>query len=1462
MFRAPIVRHLRRSAMLATAFAVCVVSGVVVQSRSGGVDASPVGFTPGRGYFSQFPFENIDMVNGNLLLTFTDIVLPGDAGMDLRISRSYNHQSGFGWKFGFSGVPTYVTHPNGRLPGEGGSQVEVLPVFLTADGGGHTAFPVNGLNNVGDEFVTKEFWRYRISSHTLELPNGWRAIYESDTSLAVAMLQEVIDPFGNRLTPEWEPGLVRPFRLNAVTQSFGSGQRTVRFHYGHWIGDGLVTRVSVDGAPLEWRYDYTELPTGTAVMTSARPVVGPGPAFGPGWTYGYVNRTQVLVTTPNGGTVTYDFDEITSSEAPPRYPIIRRRTGGRDIPVEEWTFSTLLPDSGWDGPPAIVNLPYGRSIEYYLAEFSWSNCNIADSWQKLGRKVLKSGGTVLADSRQYYTYLPIATQCSTMALAETTLEQDGRFFRTTFGYSPWDFGDYHRPNQVTEQGELTRFTSRTYRHNFGVYILGRVASESVTVNGETFSSSFDYDNEGFMWRATRLGITTTAGRDGAGNRTSVTDANGRTTTFTYQNGALQNTNAPLTSQNRWIDHVGNVVTTSQGGLTTDFEYDYAGRLKQTSYPGQGREPVWTNYDDGGGAWVQTCRAAACTTTTVDGYGRPRTTTDPSGVQTTVEYDVFGRKTLQTRPGSGLADRFYYDGLDRLIRILHPDNYDVWYAYNGQVLSVTDEAGRTTHQHMPAFGNPGDARLASVTDPAGNQWLYSYNAVGSLTRVDAPGVNPDRTWQYNSRNELEIESHPESGTTVYGYDAAGNLTYKRDARNTEFRFTYDANNRLTLIDVGDWVHNTSIAYDGLDRKTEIVRGLNSISYAYDAGGRLQHRGEAIDYFFGFGTWYSYDAEDRLTQITYPSGRQVYYSYNPAGRVTKVEATDGAWFTVADNFQYHSSGALVGYTRGNGTTEAVTLDPWTSRVTQLVSGPLNQSYAYDAVGNMTGITDVRAGFSSTFTYDVLDRLINVTGFGAKAFTYDALGNRLSKSYAPNNTVTYSYNWWQQLGSASGAQEDATFTYDAVGNQLTDATPAGQATYTYTPFNQMATATVGSAASEYAYNGENQRKRRQTPSGLTYTVHGAGGQILAEYDKVAFTPPTWQRDYVYLGSKLLLSIGNSTATPPTQIKAYYHTDLLGSVRAVTDATGNLTTATRRDYDAFGVEHAQPQHPQAPLSGERQRFAGKQLDPETYLQYFEARYYDGGLGRFTSVDPVIPAWARTRPQGWNRYAYALNNPLKFVDPSGLTPESVPLPVPSGGSDMPQELCGAPNLTPSEEGYDSFWGQGVLGRPFGVLDGGGLPYARATGPIRVAPEYQGRGGLSIDLTDPFFYIDLLPWGRGVKGAAFLAGALKGLSAGGRAALAVTERGLAHVLARHVTGGALTAGKSVFYGGAKEVRQLIDAAGRVSPTQQPGGRLGWIVDAGRDIGIDRTTGLPTSQYTVISDHVGALITAFPGVPGR
>jgi len=96
-------------------------------------------------------------------------------------------------------------------------------------------------------------------------------------------------------------------------------------------------------------------------------------------------------------------------------------------------------------------------------------------------------------------------------------------------------------------------------------------------------------------------------------------------------------------------------------------------------------------------------------------------------------------------------------------------------------------------------------------------------------------------------------------------------------------------------------------------------------------------------------------------------------------------------------------------------------------------------------------------------------------------------------------------------------------------------------------------------------------------------------------------------------------------------------------------------------------------------------------------------------------------------------------------------------------------------------------------------------------------------------------------------------------AIKITQSGLDHILARHVPGGAQTAGRSIF-SAHESIEALIRAAEGTAPTLQAGGNMQRVIDAGRTIGVDRLTGLPTSIYTVITNAAGELVTAFPGLP--
>jgi RHS repeat-associated protein len=123
-----------------------------------------------------------------------------------------------------------------------------------------------------------------------------------------------------------------------------------------------------------------------------------------------------------------------------------------------------------------------------------------------------------------------------------------------------------------------------------------------------------------------------------------------------------------------------------------------------------------------------------------------------------------------------------------------------------------------------------------------------------------------------------------------------------------------------------------------------------------------------------------------------------------------------------------------------------------------------------------------------------------------------------------------------------------------------------------------------------------------------------------------------------------------PPAAVVEYYHLDALGSVRVVTDQNGQVlknaagVEVGRHDFLPFGEEWNPPAS-----AKEKKLFTGHERDAETGLDYFGARYYRAYLGRFTTVDPLGSSARRDNPQTFNRYSYALNNPLKWVDPTGM---------------------------------------------------------------------------------------------------------------------------------------------------------------------------------------------------------------------
>ena len=207
--------------------ALCLSAVPMVGSGSGAmrVRSSAFDFTghrPERGYFSGMPWERIDMVNGNLTMTFTDLVLPGNAGMDVRITRTYNHQAATQWNIGFVGVPIAIDLPPEPYP------QQWTPMLKMGDGSSKRLhIGVSGYTSP-EYWITEDFWRYDPSTKKLALPNGWVASYLSTTcGDGDFYLDKVEDPFGNKIEPEWNSSCKVTDVVQTVNDSGATRQREV-----------------------------------------------------------------------------------------------------------------------------------------------------------------------------------------------------------------------------------------------------------------------------------------------------------------------------------------------------------------------------------------------------------------------------------------------------------------------------------------------------------------------------------------------------------------------------------------------------------------------------------------------------------------------------------------------------------------------------------------------------------------------------------------------------------------------------------------------------------------------------------------------------------------------------------------------------------------------------------------------------------------------------------------------------------------------------------------------------------------------------------------------------------------------------------------------------------------------------------------------------------------------------------
>ena len=693
--------------------------------------------------------------------------------------------------------------------------------------------------------------------------------------------------------------------------------------------------------------------------------------------------------------------------------------------------------------------------------------------------------------------------------------------------------------------------------------------------------------------------------DGRNQRTTQTDALGRTTGFAYDDAG--NVSRITYADGTWEDYTynsQNQVTgvVSQDGVAVSYRYDDQGRLAAVTDP-LGRETAY-GYDGSGNLVSSTDPAGQTTRHTYDDQGNRLTTADPLGGTTVYTYDAAGRLASVTDPVGGVTRytysaagkleqttdalgnvkttqvngngyptaesdwmgnqyRYGYDAQNNLTQVTTPLGAATRYTYDagGNVTAQTDPLGRTTTYAYDA-GN----RLVSTTDPLGGTTRYQYDGAGQLVKtVDALGG--ETTYTYNALGERTSVTDPLGRTTEYSFDSMGNVVRTLLPGGATLSSEYDKASRpvsTTDADGGE----TSVTYDLAGRVSTVTDPLGRVTrFTYDAAGNQTGTADPL----GGTTSRGYDAAGNLVSETDVLGRTTTYTYDALGRAVSV--ADGTGETHAE---YDPNGNVTRTVDGNGNETLYAYDK-ENRLISVTDGLGNTSgYAYDAAGNRTETTDCN-GNTLRFTYDALNRLTaaergsgtasrrydalgRVTqltdGVGAETtYTYDAGGRLVRMEDALGNSVTYAYDSRDRVTAVTDALgRTATYTYDGRGNVRTATDETGlTTTYTYDAAGNRTGETTPDGTTTYTYDALNRLTEVRRPNGAveTYAYDGAGN-LLSHTDPLGRVTR-----YAYDQGDRLVSV-----TDALEGETRYAYDQNGNLTSQTDALGQKTTYT---YDAL---------------------------------------------------------------------------------------------------------------------------------------------------------------------------------------------------------------------------------------------------------------------------------------------------------
>ena len=385
--------------------------------------------------------------------------------------------------------------------------------------------------------------------------------------------------------------------------------------------------------------------------------------------------------------------------------------------------------------------------------------------------------------------------------------------------------------------------------------------------------------------------------------------------------------------------------------------------------------------------------------------------------------------------AGLTDglsrptRLSYDARYNLTRLVGPAGETFSFGYDDQdrPISVVDPSGaRNRLAYEPLFDF-----VSAVTDARGNVVNYSYDAKGNRTAIAYPG-GADERWEYDAGGRITSWTNSRGQRVRYTYDGHDLLIRQEVEGGSDRQFSYDAHRNL--VAVTDASGTAAMEYDAADRLTKITYPSGRyLRFTYDAAGR-RIRSEDQD---GFRVNYAYDATGRLETLTDAGNALlVRYSYDAAGRVERKDLGNGGTATYA----YDGAGQVLSVV--NRSKDSSVLSRF--------------DYTYDATGLCTTMRTVDGQW--TYTYDPSGQLTHAVFASTNpgianqdlTYVYDAAGNRVQA--VQNGAATpYAVNALNQYTSVG----TSAYAYDADGNLIARGAGTTQWTYAYDAENQLISA-----------------------------------------------------------------------------------------------------------------------------------------------------------------------------------------------------------------------------------------------------------------------------------------------------------------------------------------------------------------------------------------------------------------------